>query len=473
MLYKLDLGIDHVLIDEAQDTSPKQWEIIKTIVAEFPPGGARDNVSRTMFAVGDEKQSIFSFQGAAPLAFADSRRSFRASCSARPRARSSQIEKLPYSFRSGADGARRRRYGVQAAGGVSRPDRRSGRGPCIRPLPDAAPGVVEIWDIIGPDAKDAGKEGWDAPFDTTSETSPAIKLARQDRPHGEAWCAPGTRPRDVLILVRQRGPLFEAVIRALKREGIAVAGADRLVLTEHIAVMDLMVLGDALLLPDDDLALATVLKSPLFGLDEEQLFKLAYDRNGPLRAMLAAESAATIRCSPRPTARSTSSAQAARQLTPFAFYAHVLGPLQGRKRILARLGVEANDPLDEFLNLALDYERRETPSLQGFLDWIRVGAERGQARHGDGARRGAGDDRARRQGPRSQERHPDRRHHDAAGRRLSAAAVDAPLNDAAPGATALIWGGAKGPRCRPDGGCARARRSTRRATNTGACSMSA
>ena len=90
----------------------------------------------------------------------------------------------------------------------------------------------------------------------------------------------------MLILVRQRGPFFEAVIRALKREAIDVAGADRLVLTEHIAIMDLLVLGDALLLPDDDLSLATVLKSPLFGFDDDQLYRLAYARKGPLRAAL-------------------------------------------------------------------------------------------------------------------------------------------------------------------------------------------
>ena len=96
------------------------------------------------------------------------------------------------------------------------------------------------------------------------------------------------RAGDILILVRQRGPLFEAIIRALKNADIAVAGADRLVLTEHIAVMDLLALADALLLPEDDLALATVLKSPLFGLSEEELFDLACDRNGSLRAALRA-----------------------------------------------------------------------------------------------------------------------------------------------------------------------------------------
>jgi ATP-dependent helicase/nuclease subunit A len=368
VLYNLDLGIDHVLVDEAQDTSPKQWQIVKTIVTEFVPGGARENVRRTMFAVGDEKQSIFSFQGAAPRSFAEMRRYFdELFINAGVAFRS---EKLPYSFRSSpivlksVDDV----FSREAAYRGLTDDRVSTLHQAVY---DDAPGEVEIWDMIAADPKDVSKEGWDAPFDTARETSPAIKLAGKIGRAVKRWCDAGTRPRDVLILVRQRGPAFEAVIRALKREGIPVAGADRLVLTEHIAVMDLLVLGDALLLPDDDLALATALKSPLFNLDEDQLFTLAYKRHGSLRASLRAK----VNDDPMFAAVSRALddlSRAAREMTPFAFYAHVLGPLKGRQRILSRLGAEANDPLDEFLNLALDYERREPPSLQGFLHWIRV-----------------------------------------------------------------------------------------------------
>jgi ATP-dependent helicase/nuclease subunit A len=180
--------------------------------------------------------------------------------------------------------------------------------------------------------------------------------------------ARGQKAGDVLVLVRQRGPLFEAIIRALKNAEIPVAGADRLVLTEHIAVIDLMALADALLLPDDDLALASVLKSPLFGLSEEQLFELAWDRGKTsLRARLRGNAAFAE------TERAISElALAARKLTPFGFFAQVLGPLRGRAKFLSRLGPEANDALDEFLNLALDYEARATPSLQGFLAWLRA-----------------------------------------------------------------------------------------------------
>ncbi|HYC17910.1 MAG TPA: double-strand break repair helicase AddA [Pseudolabrys sp.] len=368
VLYKLDLGINHVLVDEAQDTSDKQWEIIKILVAEFLPGGARDNVRRTLFAVGDEKQSIFSFQGAVPHKFAKMRDHFHALHETSDVAFA--VERLDFSFRSA--------IGVLNAVDLVFKQPAAFRGLTADPtwtvhqaLPDAVPGEVEIWELTGPDEKDAGKEGWDAPFDTTSETSPSVKLATRIARTVRGWIAKGTRPREVLILVRQRGPMFEAVIRALKQAQIEVAGADRLVLTEHIAIMDLLVLGDALLLPDDDLALATILKSPLFDFDDEKLYKLAYHRKGPLRSMLRAKAGEDVAFGAASSALDALE-RAARNLSPFAFYAHVLGSRKGRAQILARLGVEASDPLDEFLDLALSYEQRETPSLQGFLNWIRA-----------------------------------------------------------------------------------------------------
>jgi len=367
VLYKLDLGIDHILIDEAQDTSPKQWAIIKAIAAEFLPGGARENVKRTIFAVGDEKQSIFSFQGAAPKAFDEMRRLFERQFSG-PELGWRYL-RFHHSFRSGGnvlgsvDQVFRARevYASVTTDEAGIPEHQS--------LPQAAPGLVEIWPLIAPaDKKEI--EGWDAPFDTESEESPRVLLARRIAALVKLWMTRGLSARDVLVLVRQRGPLFEAIIRALKNAGVPVAGADRLVLTEHIAVMDLLALADALLLPEDDLALASVLKSPLFGLTENQLFELAWNRKGSLRASLRGK-AGDILFGAVETALEDLE-KAARTLPPFAFFAHVLGAQRGRAKFLARLGEEANDALDEFLNLALDYEARETPSLQGFLAFIRA-----------------------------------------------------------------------------------------------------
>jgi ATP-dependent helicase/nuclease subunit A len=365
--YKLDQGIDHILIDEAQDTSPKQWEIIRRLSAEFFAGASARAVRRTIFAVGDEKQSIFSFQDAAPRAFAEMLAYFR-------RAHQASGLKLIYrefkhSFRSGANVLAAvdkvfERKDVYASVTADS----SGVPPHIA-LPDAAPGLVEIWELIKTEQKHE-IEAWDAPFDAISETSPRVRLAAKIARAIRRLTQEGTSAGDILVLVRQRGPLFEAIIRALKDVAVPVAGADRLVLTGHIAVMDLMSLADALLLPSDDLALATVLKSPLFGFDDDDLFAIAWKRTRSLRGALRAHADTNPRVA-QALQRLERFAQLALHEPPFAFYSRVLGAEGGRRQFLARLGHEADDALDEFLNLALDYERRETASLQGFIAWLR------------------------------------------------------------------------------------------------------
>jgi ATP-dependent helicase/nuclease subunit A len=364
--YKLDQGIDHVLIDEAQDTSPKQWEIIARLTAEFFAGSGARAIRRTIFAVGDEKQSIFSFQGAAPREFAVMHHAFEKLSKAAEH--EFRHVRFRHSFRSGPNvlGAVDQVFAQpEAFAGLSADADTT----VHESLPDAAPGLVEIWEIIKPASK-REIEAWDAPFDQLTETSPQVRLAAKIAKNVKGWMREGARAGDVLVLVRQRGPLFEAIIRALKDLQLPVAGADRLVLTEHIAVMDLMVLADALLLPDDDLALATVLKSPLFGFDDADLFELAWKRKGSLRAALRAKAQGNARFAEALAKLERFGAWA--QEMPFTFYARVLGASGGRKRFLARLGHEADDALDEFLNVALDYERRKTPSLQGFLAWLRA-----------------------------------------------------------------------------------------------------
>ena len=366
--YKLDLGIDHVLIDEAQDTSKKQWQIMVHLTDEFTAGSGARPFTRTIFPVGDEKQSIYSFQNAAPKEFAEMRRYFER------RHTSGGLKfvfrELKHSFRSGESILAAVDLVFKSTEMAASVSSDAGGFPPHLALPDALPGVVEIWEPEKPDER-REIEGWDAPFDLVNETSPRVKLARRIARHVRGLIARGAaKSGDVLVLVRQRGPLFEAIIRALKHEGVAVAGADRLVLTEHIAVMDLMALADALLLPQDDLALATVLRSPLFGFSDEDLFAVAWKRDGSLRAALAQKSGENKKFADA-AAHLDELAQAARHETPFAFFAKLLGSGGARRRFLSRLGVEANDALDEFLNLALDYERRDTPSLQGFIAWLR------------------------------------------------------------------------------------------------------
>ena len=400
MHYKLDLGIDHLLIDEAQDTSPEQWDIIKSFVAEFTAGaGARGDVKRTIFAVGDDKQSIFSFQGAEPLEFDESAEFFERA----HKAAGLDFEpvKSIHSFRSVP-------VVLEAVDAVFKQPA-AHRGLTADPAPTqheavraASPGLVELWPLVVPDRR-RSIEAWDEPFDTTSETSPRVKLARQIAEAVKTWLKRGDlvgdgderhplRAGDVLILVRQRGPLFEAIIRALKNADIAVAGADRLKLTEHIAVMDLLALADALLLPQDDLALATVLKSPLFGLTERRTVRARPRPQGTL-ARGAARAAARARQAARRARRASRE-----RLSPFTFYARLLGG-GGRKAFLRAAWPRGQRRARRIPQSRAGLREPGDAVAAGLRALAAHGVDRGEARHGDRARRGAGDDGARRQGP--------------------------------------------------------------------------
>ena len=377
--YKLDRGVDHVLIDEAQDTSPRQWDIVAHIISEFTSGaGARDGVRRTMFAVGDEKQSIFSFQGADPHQFDVRRRAFQKKFEDAEL----KFERIPFttSFRSGAAILHSVDHVFRDAA-IYRSIHAENAYPVHFSLSDAGPSRIELWDLSEADDKKE-MEGWRAPFDGVAVTSPEVKLSKRIQAEIKQLVSGGTmtgrkgdrRPLsygDVLILVRRRGNMFDAVIQALKHANIPVAGADRLKLTEHIAIIDLMNLADALLLPQDDLALAVALKSPLFGLDDDDLFALAYERKGSLRAALGQQASANSKFKDV-LDRLEQCERRFLTETPFAFYAWLLGGDGGRARILRRLGHEANDALDEFLELALGYERKAPASLQGFMAWLRA-----------------------------------------------------------------------------------------------------
>jgi ATP-dependent helicase/nuclease subunit A len=370
--YKLDRGIDHILVDEAQDTNPRQWQVILSLADDFFAGAGASEVTRTLFAVGDEKQSIFSFQGAIPDWFARVQRNV----ARRARGAAERFEdvRLHLSFRS-------TRVVLKAVDAVfGQAEARSGV--CSEedwPFHTAArhndPGRVVVWPLIEP-PEQAEPQDWTTPLDHLDARSPEVQLAERIAATIDAWLAIGEtleatgrpiRPGGILVLTRTRGAHTDAINRALKSRGVPIAGADRLRLTEHIAVMDLMALGRVMLLPEDDLSLAAVLRSPLIGLSEEALFALAHGRRGSLWDALEHNDDSA---SARARARLEAWRGEADWRDPHAFFARILGPEHGRLAFMRRLGAEADDVLDEFLAQALAYERTNTPSLQGFLAWL-------------------------------------------------------------------------------------------------------
>ncbi|MCR9136971.1 MAG: double-strand break repair helicase AddA [Alphaproteobacteria bacterium] len=377
--YKLDRGIDHILVDEAQDTSPDQWSVIEKLADEFFSGESARDLYRTLFAVGDEKQSIYSFQGARPELFMQMGRTMR------QRAFHAQKRfeplNLHLSFRSTPD--------VLAAVDTvfSMAEHRRGLNSDDEPISHAAfrarePGRVDVWEMIGKQRTD-DHEDWKAPFDATPENAPPAILARRVAGTVASWLSSDEtivhngmrRPvsaGDILILVRKRDGFVGALMRQLKRAGIPVAGADRLKLTQHIAIEDLTALGRFVLMPADDLSLCAVLKSPLFDFDEDDIFCLAAQRT-PEESVFARLSALAVGEGGKWAEAHTILVDLlalADRVPVHDFFARLLGPGGGRAKFLARLGSEASDILDEFLAFALDQEQTGLPGLEGFLSTL-------------------------------------------------------------------------------------------------------
>ena len=376
VLFKLDGGLDHLLLDEVQDTAPAQWDIAGRLTAEFFAGqGARDDTVRTVFAVGDRKQSIYGFQGADPDAFEHWRGILRRRVQQAGAAWEDVT--LDVSFRSTApvlqlvDAVFAQ---PAAASGVTEPG-------ALHHIADRADhaGLVELWPLT-PKPEPAPVSPWDIPTENLRQTSAMQRLADALAEWIEGQLRRGDileskgRPLaagDILILVRRRNAFMAALVRALKSRHVPVAGLDRMVLTEQPAVADLMALCDALLLPHDDLALACVLTSPLGFLSDDQLMHLAMGRPGSLFAALGA--------SDLPECRAAYAFFAALfgrvdHASPHALLTEALGPLGGRARLLARLGPEAAEPIDELLAASLRHAQTHPPSLQGFLHWLRQSA---------------------------------------------------------------------------------------------------
>ncbi len=376
IMFKLDNGIDHILVDEAQDTSPEQWRIIKALCSDFFAGEGTKENNRTIFVVGDEKQSIFSFQGADPDKFSEMKQAFgnqveSANKSWKPIA-------MDLSFRSSEailnivdsvfSSEELRKSLTDSEKLIKHLIHRKGDG-----------GIVELWPLIRKSKNNEKPENWPLPIERIEQINTKKILAEKITHTIKKWIddkrvmpsqGRAITAGDIMILVRKRDALVDNLVKSFKKLSINVAGIDRMILTHHIAIMDLICLGNFILLPVDDLNLATLLKSPLIGISEDELFKLAHDRgNKSLWSVL--------------TANQNEYSGAYKFLsdllyknkftTPFEFYSEILNAQNGRKKFISRMGEEVNELLDEFLNLAQSYTYNHTASLQGFISWVGAG----------------------------------------------------------------------------------------------------
>ncbi len=400
VLYKLDGGIDHILIDEAQDTNPEQWQVITALADEFFAGDGAEyvneyatentnnkKISRSIFAVGDVKQSIYSFQGAEPKNFNNMRDHFKSAVinaglnwdevpmDVSFRSTNMILKAVDMTFKSDAnkDGL------VEKNGKVSHVAYRQGHA-----------GHVELWPVIRL-KKNTDDDQWQLPINHEITPAPEQRLAKIIAAKIESWIdneylpARGRKIRagDILILVRRRKKIPDMIVRELKLRSIPVAGVDRIMLNQQISVQDLIQLGHFLCLPEDDLALAVILKSPFLGLDDDDLYQLAYGREISLWQRLGQMKNQDPRYLQAYQWLQRRMSRVA-VIRPYEFFAECLSEicpvkdiqgniLSGRQAMIARLGIEADDPIDEFLNLAISFDQSHIASMQAFLHWFDSG----------------------------------------------------------------------------------------------------
>ncbi|KQY93315.1 AAA family ATPase [Caulobacter sp. Root1455] len=390
VLYKLDGGIDHILLDEAQDTAPEQWAILRALTSDFFAGAGavrwrathQGEDVRTLFVVGDEKQSIYSFQGADPQRLLAETQGYIAQITAADRI--GKAVPLTMSYRSTVEvlsfvdalfSAPETRSGVPAPAGED----------LVRHQPFRVDhkGCVDLWPLER-ELPGEEREAWDAPLDAESEHGANRRLAEKIAVEIQALIARRdavfdketklwrpAHPGDILVLVRRRKALFEEVLRALKRRGVPVAGADRLSLSAHIVFDDLLALGRFCLFPDDDLTLAALLKSPFCGLSDDDLYALAKGRPGTLWKAVNDRAAEQPKWSAARDLLRWALAESRRK-QPFEFYALLLGRVDdtvrsNRAKVLTRLGEEAAEALDEFLAQILAAEQRGVRDLEALV----------------------------------------------------------------------------------------------------------
>lgn len=366
--YKLDQATEHVLIDESQDTNLSQWRIIDAIIDDFFAGeGARAAGMRTLFAVGDYKQAIFGFQGTDPIFFQWAYRRFleksRALSDVAIDMSELELLSLTHSFRT-------TRPVLEFVDAATAALPEPGMGPLSELEPHVSqvpgPGNVTLWPVTLAGGSEEDEEGW---IDDATRAL-AKKIAREIR----VWLdsklmleskGRALRPEDIMILVKRRGELASLIVARLYAEGVPVAGVDRLRLNAPLAVQDLLAAIRFVLQPEDDLSLASLLVSPLIGWSQDELMHAALrGRIGLWRHLRAAQP-------PERLAPLEELLRRADFTTPYRFLEEILsGPLQGRRKLLLRLGEEARDPIEELLNAALNFESVATPSLQRFLDWF-------------------------------------------------------------------------------------------------------
>ncbi len=362
VLSQLDLSLSHILLDEAQDTSPMQWDIMRMLSGDFFTDGDTDALPHSLFVVGDTKQSIYGFQGADPNAFALSREAIGQTIQQNLRT----LAEIPLaqSFRSTRPvlASVDKFFSDDEVISVSNFSNNAHK--CFR---KDEPGVVEIHKLCA--KLESGRDLNDYIQQIADKICELIS---------SGVCTPA----EIMVLVQKRDPMASPLVAELKRRNIEVAGSDRIKLPNFAPIRDLLNLVRWCLDHSDDFSLCCVLKSPIFYLKEVDIFNLCKTRN-----MLNDATKNDASDIPKTTifqiletaypeiySRLNTISEWGQTLAPYSFFSNVLNTNKTRQQFISALGEQVIDPLEEFMTICLSYERTQPGTIKHFLRWFITGS---------------------------------------------------------------------------------------------------
>ncbi len=350
VLSQLDVSISHILVDEAQDTSPQQWNVLRTLAGDFFTDGNTKN-NRSIFVVGDTKQSIYGFQSADPRAFVLSKDAIAEQI--KQNYRTIREVPLDQSFRSVEPILKTVDCFFENPAIVQNTNFYNNKHKCIRL---GEPGFVEIHNLSKYNA--TGVDKTKQYVQTIAEKIEfVVKIEKRS-------------PNDIMVLVQKRNPFADALSAELKKRGVSVAGSDRIKLPSFPAIKDMLHLVRFCIDNQNDYSLCCVLKSPFYQLKERDIFNLCKTKQ-----MSGFDTILDVLRETLPNIYNDliDTIDKSKKLAPYSFFNYVLNKNDNRKKIISALGKQVIDPLEEFLTMCLAYERTQPGTLYHFIKWFITG----------------------------------------------------------------------------------------------------
>ncbi len=354
VLSQLDMSLSHILVDEAQDTSPQQWNILKMLAGDFFTDGDTEN-NRSIFVVGDTKQSIYGFQNADPRAFAASRADIEKQIE--QNYRSIKEIALDQSFRSVEPILKTVDYFFDNPNVVQISCFHNNKHKCFR---TGEPGFVEMHSV--------------SQFDATGDDKTKLYVAMIADKINDLIKNEKYDEKDIMVLVQKRRPFVDALSMALKKRGINIAGSDRVNLPSFPPIKDMLHVLRFCADTTNDYSLCCVLKSPFYRLKEADIFNLCKIKNNSENVEKTPTIFEILQTNmPDIYNDLIDTIEQSKTMAPYSFFTYLLNKNDNRKKIISALGNSVVDPIEEFLTMCLAYERTQPGTLYDFIKWFITG----------------------------------------------------------------------------------------------------